>query len=310
VKVLVPSLLAALLLGAAGCSSSPSTPAASPASAAAAPSPSPAPGGSATSGRAEALFGVKQPAAPAAIDDEQEEPEDSPSTFVDPKTGKKMMRIPKSPIYYTRNGRLFNAIVADNVGLPLVSEDEKAYYIAAPGDRKAKPNAARSGIVANSEELRNLHPIIEMPADETEAVTPPVSHDSFRFEELSNGLPKSGMWRQNFALGDLDGSGRPQIVATPARLTASQIRVFKLDKDEDGKWRWRSPKLELENPENIGAFYGGVALGDMDGDGRTSSLAGTGPAPRSPTTGAISNSGSRRAACRAGCPPGPWRSPT
>src|ERR1019366_3224318 len=99
-KVLVPALFAALALGAAGCSSSPSTPAASPASGGApaaspgappiaAPSPSPPPGGSATSGRVEALFGVKQPAAPAAIDDEQE---DSPSTFVDPKTGKKMMR--------------------------------------------------------------------------------------------------------------------------------------------------------------------------------------------------------------------------
>jgi hypothetical protein len=279
VKVLVPALFAALVLGAAGCSSSPSTPAASPASGAApaaspgastttAPSPTPAPGESATNRRAEALFGVNQPAAPAAIDDEQDEPEDSPSTFVDPKTGRKSMRIPKSPVYYARNGRLFNVLVNDKAGLPLVSEDEKAYYIAAPGDGKAKPKAAGSGVVANSDELRNLHPIIELAADETEAVTPPVSHDSFRFEELSSGLPRSGMWRQNFALGDLDGSGRPQIVATPARLTASELRVFKLGKDEDGKWRWRSPKVEFENPDNIGAYYGGVALGDMDGDGR------------------------------------------
>jgi hypothetical protein len=276
VKASLSATLAAVLAVAAGCSSSPSTSAASPASGAApaaspgapataAPSPSPAPGGSATNRRVEALFGLKEP---AEIDDEQEKPEDSPSTFVDPKTGKKMMRIPKSAVYYARNGRLFNAIVADNVGLPLVSEDEKAYYIAAPGDGKAKPNAARSGITATRDELQNLHPIIEIPADETEAVTPPVSHDSFRFEELSDGLPKSGMWRQNFALGDLDGSGRPQIVATPARLTASELRVFKLGKDEDGKWRWRSPKLEFENPENIGAYYGGVALGDLDGDGR------------------------------------------
>jgi hypothetical protein len=276
VKVLVPALFAALVLGAAGCSSSPSTPKAPPASAAApaassgaataAPSPSPAPGGSATNRRAEALFGLKEPA--AVIDDEQEKAEDSPSTFVDPKTGEKVMRIPKSPILYARNGHLFNSIVQDTVGFPLLSEDEKAYYIAAPGDSKAKPKAAGSGIVASSDELQNLHPIIEISADETEAVTPPVSHDSFRFEELSNGLPKSGMWRQNFALGDLDGSGRPQIVATPARLTGSELKVFKLGQDEDGKWRWRSPKLEFENPENIAAQYGGVALGDMDGDGR------------------------------------------
>ena len=265
--------LVAVLAVAAGCSSAPSTPApsgaapaASPgASATPAPSPSPTPGENATSNRVETLFGLIKP---AAVDDEVEKPEDSPSTFVDPKTGQKMMRIPKSPVYYTRNGRLFNAIVNDNVGLFLVSEDEKAYIIAAPGEGNAKPTAAHPGETANSDELRNLHPIVEMPADETETVTPPVSRDSFRFEELSNGLPRSGMWRQNFALGDLDGSGRLQIVATPARLTASELRVFKLDKDEDGKWRWRSQKLEIENPENIGAYYGGVALGDMDGDGR------------------------------------------
>ena len=206
--------LVAVLAVAAGCSSAPSTPApsgaapaASPgASATPAPSPSPTPGENATSSRVESLFGLIKP---AAVDDEVEKPEDSPSTFVDPKTGQKMMRIPKSPVYYTRNGRLFNAIVNDNVGLFLVSEDEKAYTIAAPGEGKAKPTAAHPGETANSDELRNLHPIVEMPADETETVTPPVSRDSFRFEELSDGLPRSGMWRQNFALGDLDGSGRP-----------------------------------------------------------------------------------------------------
>jgi FG-GAP-like repeat len=276
VKVSLPALLAAVIAVAVGCSSSPSTPAASPASGAApaaspgssatpSPSPSPVSGENATTRRVETLFGFKEP---ADVDDEQGKPEDIPSTFVDPKTGKKLMRIPKSPIYYVRNGRLFNAIVNDKLGILLVSEDEKAYIIAAPGEGKAKPNAPRPGEIANSDELRNLHPIVEIPADEAEAVTPPVSHDSFRFEELSDGLPRSGMWRQNFALGDLDGSGRPQIVATPARLTAAELRVFKLGKDEDGKWRWRSAKLEVEDPENIGAYYGGVALGDMDGDGR------------------------------------------
>jgi hypothetical protein len=162
VKVLVPALFAALVLGAAGCSSSPSTPAASPPSGAApaaspgastttAPSPTPAPGECATNRRAEALFGIKQP---AAIDEERDEPEDSPSTFVDPKTGRKTMRIPKSPVYYARNGRLFNVLVNDKTGLPLVSEDEKAYYIAAPGESTAKPKAPGSGVVANSDELR------------------------------------------------------------------------------------------------------------------------------------------------------------
>jgi len=268
-KASLSAFLAAVLAVAAGCSSTPSSspsgaaPAASPA-ASPTPTPSPAPGDSATSRRVESLFGLKQP---AAVDEDEEKPEDSPSTFVDPKTGTKMMRIPKSALYYVRNGRLFNSIVNDKVGIPLVSEDEKAYYIAAAPDRKPRTTAG-SGATATSDELRELHPIVEIPADETVPVTPPVSRDSFRFEEISDGLPRSGMWRQNFALGDLDGSGRPQIVTTPARLTASELKVFKLARDEDGKWRWRSQKLEVENPENVGVNYGGVALGDMDGDGR------------------------------------------
>ena len=261
-KAFLSAFLAAVLAVAVGCSSGPSAPAASP-GASAKPTPTPAPEQNPTSRRVESLFGLKEP---AAVDEEEGKPEDSPSTFVDPQTGKKMMRVPKSPIYYTRNGRLFNSIVNDKVGIPLVSEDEKAYYIVAPAERP-KPDAAR-GPRTNPEELRDLHPIVEIAPEEAEAVTPPVSHESFRFEELSDGLPKSGMWRQNFALGDLDGSGRPQIVSTPARLTGADIRIFKLGKDEDGKWRWRSVKLEVENPENIGAYYGGVALGDMDGDGR------------------------------------------
>lgn len=272
-KVSLSAFLAAVLAVSVGCSSGPSAPAASsppgaaPAAPAASqtPTPSPAPGENATSRRVESLLGLK---APAAVDEEEGKPEDSPSTFVDPKTGTKMMRIPKTPLYYVKNGRLFNVIVSDKAGLALVSEDEKAYYIAAAADRKPKAKTAGSKETATSDELRDLHPIVELAADETEAVTPPVSHDSFRFEELSDGLPRSGMWRQNFALGDLDGSGRPQIVSGPARLTASELKVFKLGKDEDGKWRWRSQKLEVENPEGINVSYGGVALGDMDGDGR------------------------------------------
>jgi len=268
VKAFFSAFLAAVLTVAIGCSSTPSAstasspPGAAPAPAGPAatqtPTPSPTPGENATSRRVESLFGLREP---AAIDEEGKK-EDSPSTFVDPKTGAKMMRIPKTPLYYVKNGRLFNVIVNDKAGIALVSEDEKAYYIAAPASRKANPNAARP------DELQNLHPIVEMPADETAEVTPPASRDSFRFEEISDGLPRSGMWRQNFALGDLDGSGRPQIVSPPARLTASELKVFKLVKDEDGKWKWRSQKLEVENPESINVNYGGVALGDMDGDGR------------------------------------------
>jgi hypothetical protein len=44
--------------------------------------------------------------------------------------------------------------------------------------------------------------------------------------------------------------------------------VFRLDKDEGGKWRWRSAQLEFENPDKIDAAYGAATVSDMGGSGR------------------------------------------
>ena len=47
-------------------------------------------------------------------------------------------------------------------------------------------------------------------------MTPKPSAEPLRFEEMSAGLPRAGMWRENFDLGDVLGLGHPQIVAPPA----------------------------------------------------------------------------------------------
>jgi len=59
--------------------------------------------------------------------------------------------------------------------------------------------------------------------------------------------------------------GRP---GAPPRLTGPGLRVFRLDKDDAGAWRWRPATLELENPENIHSEYGVATVADMDGDGK------------------------------------------
>ncbi len=101
-------------------------------------------------------------------------------------------------------------------------------------------------------------------------MTPKPWKGTFRFEEISEGLPRAGMWRENFDVGDLLGQGRPQIVAPPARLTGNFLRVYRLDKDDAdvSKWRWRLADLTFENPDKIQAAYGAATLVDLDGDGK------------------------------------------
>ncbi|MGZ6988161.1 MAG: hypothetical protein ACXVH0_04295, partial [Thermoanaerobaculia bacterium] len=240
-KASLPVFLAAVVAVAVGCSSStPKSPAA----------------GNRQSDRLQADLGLKQPESKAP---ETGDEEDAPSTFVDPQTGKKLMRIPKSRIYYVKDGLLYNAIV-NLPGTPYVREDDKAYYVEVVPEKPAGPKPAN--------EAENLKPILEIPASEAELVTPKNSKESFRFEEISEGLPKAGIWRENFALGDVLGQGRPQIVAPPPRLTGQYVRVFRLDKDDKGTWRWRSAQVEFDNPDGIDAAYGVAAVADVDGDGK------------------------------------------
>jgi hypothetical protein len=256
VKVSLSALSAAVLAGAIGCSSSgPSSPAAKTAAEWKAEK---AAEDAKRTERAKALLGMK---APAEVPGEQTG-ELQNATVVDPETGKKLLRIPRQILYYEKDGRLFNAVVA-GPGLPIFRQDEKAYFVLAPSD-VPKPDPKKAG----SPEPDDLRPIVELPANEAAVVTPKIWKGAFHFEEISEGLPRAGMWRENFDVGDLLGQGRPQIVAPPARLTGNFIRVYRLEKGEDGKWRWRLADVTFENADRIQAAYGAATLADLDGDGK------------------------------------------
>ncbi len=254
----VSVLLVAAVLGVAGCSSAPK--AASPS-----PTPSPTPTSkesqAKTNQRVESLLGLKPPA-----DVEGEEGAGqtaAPVPFVDPETGRRVLRILKGGEfnqYYERDGRLLLAMVA-GPGVPILRQDDKAWIVEAPPEpKKRDPKAAP--------EAEDLQPVFELPKSEAEVVTPKLSRDSLRFEEISAGLPRTGMWRENFDLGDVLGEGRPQIVAPPARLTGQSLMVFKLGKDDKGAPRWSQAPIELENPDQLNAEYGVAAVADIDGDGK------------------------------------------
>ncbi|MGE5344656.1 MAG: FG-GAP repeat domain-containing protein [Acidithiobacillales bacterium] len=226
-----------------------------------APTPTPAPPHAAPMTLPEALAGGKHPVAGEEEGEEGEAHAKRVEIIVDPATGKRLKKIPKDPTMFVKNGRLFSTIVSDPKGVELVKMDEGYYYVEAEPELSPEELARRRA--AEAQAAAGLPPVWELPKEEAEVVTPPVSQKKIRLENLSEGLPKAGIWRDNFALADLDGDGRPEIVSPPPRLSAEGLRIFKWAGD-----RWRSVTPQMENPEGLHIAYGGVAVGDIDGDGR------------------------------------------
>jgi hypothetical protein len=201
-------------------------------------------------------------AGPPEDDEEGERPEKKIETVVDPATGQRLLKVPKTPLLFVREGMLFNSVIPRAVGQPLVRQDAEYYYVPAPAERTAEEIAKKKA--EKEAAAADLPPIYELPKEEGEILTPKMSKKRIRLENQSVGLPKNGIWRENFALADIDGDGRPEIVSPPPRLSAQGLRIFRWTGE-----RWRSVTPQTENPENLMIGYGGIAAGDLDGDGRT-----------------------------------------
>jgi hypothetical protein len=88
--------------------------------------------------------------------------------------------------------------------------------------------------------------------------------------DISGGLPKDGLWRQNISLVDMNGDGFLDIVAPPPRKAgagaAGENRPYIfLWSQEDSKWREGS--FNLTESKNF--TYGGIAVGDLRRTGYT-----------------------------------------
>jgi hypothetical protein len=234
-----------------------------------APAPAPAPTPTPTVSRDqfyEAIAGGKPPSKDLPEDEvEGATPKTEAMTVVvDPVTKKRLRKVPKGPPLYEKDGHLFSGIVSDAKGVPIVRQDADFYYLEAEPDLTPEQAAARAKAQAEAAAKESrLPPIVELPKEEAEVVKPKVSAKKIRLADSSKGLPTAGIWRENFALADVDGDGRPEIVSGPPRLSGQGLRIFRLEGD-----RWKSYDPQLENPENLGVGYGGVAAGPLAGSGR------------------------------------------
>ena len=107
-----------------------------------------------------------------------------------------------------------------------------------------------------------------MTAADFEDLLPAREAGRLKLERVSaSGLPSSGQWRASFVTADMNGDKKVDIVAPPARIGDGQLHVWL----GDGKGAFSEWPLTFTvggKPEKVSLDYGGVAAGDIDGDGR------------------------------------------
>jgi len=158
----------------------------------------------------------------------------------------------------------------------IYKEDDQYYYVYTP----KVPKDAGAAVQASPQLLTHQPtdaPLPSapgadygMPPEDFEDIVPARVSASFRLEAVPNtGLPTEGMWRSSFAIADINGDGKPDIVAPPARLGGAPTLHVWLGDGQGGFKPLQVIVTENGKPKpDFSADYGGVAVGDIDGDGK------------------------------------------
>jgi FG-GAP-like repeat len=159
------------------------------------------------------------------------------------------------------------------VEIEFFREDEKYYYVSVP-KRIAEEEALRAqqGLqptkrpadVRRPEESTRPGP----PLSDFTDLLPPRAPARLRLEKVNSGLPTEGLWRASFEVADVNEDGILDIVAPPSRIGGiPYLHVWIGDgKGKFTLWKLSYTEAGIDKPD-AGLDYGGVAVGDIDGDG-------------------------------------------
>jgi hypothetical protein len=179
-------------------------------------------------------------------------------------------RLPKAEYVKVDERHIKHPIMAGLV--EIYREDESYYYVYNKkfvAELDAKP--ARSGVSAGPGRPATSEPAADAPpAEDFEDITPAPVAGRLRLQRVAKtGLPDGGLWRANFTLADANGDGKLDIVSPPARIGPEPILHIWLGDGKGGFERWKLTFVSEEGgPADAGVDYGGVAAGDIDGDGK------------------------------------------
>jgi FG-GAP-like repeat len=157
-------------------------------------------------------------------------------------------------------------------------EDDKYYYISQPkmipGEKELKESTRTTPGATTAPGARTADdpskPLsVGVTAADFEDLLPPREAGRLKLERVAaTGLPSSGQWRASFVTADVNGDKRADIVAPPSRIGDGKLHVW----IGDGKGAfsaWPVSVTEGVKGERVSLDYGGVAVGDIDGDGQT-----------------------------------------
>lgn len=158
------------------------------------------------------------------------------------------------------------------VKIEFFREDEKYYYVSSP-KRVAEEQALRRQ--AGLEPTKRPAPrrpgdstLPGPPLSEFTDLLPPRVAGRVRLEKINSGLPDQGLWRASFEVADVNEDGILDVVSPPSRIGGKPfLHVW----TGDGKGTFASWPLTFteagKEKASSGLSYGGVAVGDVDGDG-------------------------------------------
>jgi len=150
-------------------------------------------------------------------------------------------------------------------------EDEE-YYYTIQNKRLPEEEALRRGTprASNAPPMQRTPEASKVPLSDFEDLNPPRSAAPIRLVEAEKtGLPTSGMWRASFVVADMNGDGIPDIVAPPPRIGDNKLHIW-VGNGKGGFTEWPLSFFSEDGKPTttFGIGYGGVAVGDIDGDGK------------------------------------------